>query len=153
MSKKIVEESIEIKASAHLVWQFFSDLTQWPKWNAGVTQAAWVSGEPWTKGAIFEFITFSGKRKSKISPTILQCNPDQTVTWLGKTITIKGRHTFRFEKAGINKTQVTTSEEFSGFLLPLLSRFISEKDIHETFSKSLANLKTQVETSKPSKST
>ncbi len=146
MGKLVIEESIVVETSALDVWQFFEDLKQWPQWNAGVIDAGWVSGNPWTKGSIFQFTTLSGKTKNKIQPTIIECHPAESVTWLGKTMGIKGLHTYKFEKTNETKTMVTSHEEFSGFLLPILKRMVSVRDIKETFAKSLLALKTQVET-------
>lgn len=123
----------------------FSDLTRWSEWNFGVTEALWVKGQPWVKGSIFKFVSTSGNRRSIIQPTILDCKPAEFVTWQGKTMTIKGQHTFMFEKNGTEQTKVTTKEEFSGALLPLISRFIKAEQIKETFNKTLIELKNSVE--------
>ncbi len=145
--KVVIEEKTLIEAAPLEVWSYFQDLKQWPEWNSDLTMAEWVSSEPWTKGTVFQFTTISGNRKSVLKPTLLECHAGKDVTWLGKTMTITGRHTFRFNEKDKAKTEVTNSEEFSGFLLPLVSRLINVEEIRETFAQALSALKTQVENS------
>ena len=145
MGKVVVEESIIVNASKEKVWQVFKDLGQWPEWNEGVVEAKWVSGEPWAKGSTFQFSAVTGKRKNTFNPIIIESNPESQVVWQGKLWSIKALHTYKFEQVDQTKTKVTTREEFSGALLSLGKKFVSEENIRETFVKSLAKLKEETE--------
>ncbi len=141
MGKVVVEESIVVNAPKAKVWQVFRDLEQWPKWNAGVVEAKWVLGEPWVKGSTFQFSAVTGKRKNTFNPIILEANLENRVVWLGKLWGVKALHTYRFEEINRTETKVTSREEFSGALLSLGKKLVSEDNIRETFTKSLTNLK------------
>ncbi|MEX1021213.1 MAG: SRPBCC family protein [Litorilinea sp.] len=63
-----IQEVLQIQTARASVWQRFADIGTWNEWNREVLDAWWVSGTPWTPGAIFvveHFTLFKARKQTR----------------------------------------------------------------------------------------
>ncbi|MCV7077170.1 SRPBCC family protein [Mycobacterium szulgai] len=75
----ITEDSIEIDAPPHLVWEVFSDVERWPEWTASVTALAAVDGPGLAVGKRF---AIKQPRMSKLVWQVTEIDPGSSWTWV-----------------------------------------------------------------------
>lgn len=77
-----VQDELYIHAASEAVWQKFSRLEDWPRWNSEVLSASWVQGEAWKEGSIFNIRHKSLMgMKTTTAAVIRMCLPANTVVW------------------------------------------------------------------------
>jgi uncharacterized membrane protein len=78
----ITESSIEIDATASLVWDVFSDVEHWPEWTASVTQLVGLDGPGIAVGKRFQI-------KQPKLPTLVwevtDVDPGASWTWVQRS--------------------------------------------------------------------
>ncbi|MCV7197335.1 SRPBCC family protein [Mycobacterium angelicum] len=75
----ITEDSIEIDAPPHLVWEVFSDVERWPEWTASVTALTAVDGPGLAAGKRF---AIKQPRMSKLVWKVTEIDPGSSWTWV-----------------------------------------------------------------------
>jgi hypothetical protein len=122
---KKLQAQIEIEATPETVWDTLMDFASYPQWNPFVTS---IKGEPTVGSELRATIDPPGGKKATFKPTVTAVEPNSYFEWLGK-LGLKGifdgRHQFRIEPSPSGST-FTQSEEFTGFLAPLLMRFLDK---------------------------
>ena len=119
----VVEESVEIAAPPEKVWKIFTEEQNWPNWNPVTKRASHLSGSRWRLGWQFELVLGNRPLPSlKVRPIVLEVNVPLLVRWFGAAPGLSAMHWFLFEKTETG-TRVTSYEEFTGMLTPLLRLF------------------------------
>ncbi len=137
---KAYESSARINASPERVWSVLSDGDRWASWESGVTRV---------EGRIAE----SAKLKifSEVSPgrafplKVVGYEPSRGMTFAGGMPLglFRGVRRYTLRPLSGEVTEFTMREEYSGPLLPLIWRSMS--DLQPSFDKFAAGLKQQVE--------
>jgi hypothetical protein len=77
-----VLDIVQIHAARPTVWQNFRAIESWPQWNQEVMHARWITGEPWSDGAIFHIThkTLFGLSK-ETSYIVRMCVPGRSAIY------------------------------------------------------------------------
>ena len=119
----VVEESVEIAAPPEKVWKIFTEEQNWPNWNPVTKRASHLSGSRWRLGWQFELVLRNRPFPSlKVRPIVLEVSVPLLVRWFEAAPGLSAMHWFLFEKTETG-TRVTSYEEFTGMLTPLLRLF------------------------------
>jgi len=121
----LIEEAILINADLAKIWKTFTDLTCWADWNTVATGAASVSGRL-EEGGTFTFCLRPFSVPITIEPKIEEVVPREKVVWSGGRFGITSRHEFLFQQV-TGGVLVTSREHFSGLLLLLGGKPLTEK--------------------------
>ena len=117
-----IHSDIEIKAPATRVWQLLTDFNRFPEWNPFIRRA---KGEV-KAGALLEVrIQPSGASGMTFKPTVLKCEPNHELRWLGRLLIpglFDGEHIFIIEAIDTDRVRFIQREVFTGLLVPLLLR-------------------------------
>ncbi len=118
----IIEEKIAIAAPLSRVWQVFSSLAAWDRWNSVCQDCCLLEGEEMAAGTCFSFKLRPYYLPIKIPLHITKCDPGREVVWEGQRFGVHGVHRFAFQEQG--DTVILTSTEKLGGPLFLLSRLL-----------------------------
>jgi uncharacterized protein YndB with AHSA1/START domain len=127
---------ITIHAPVEKVWALLTDVANWPKWHPDISETKMAG--PLEAGTAFSWTTGGTHIKSRIA--IVQ--PNEKFAWTGTAYWAKAIHVWKLERLSGDKTQVTTSESMSGFMLTL---FYSSKTLEQTDQRWLDRLKLAAE--------
>ena len=138
---KEIRSEIEIGGSAERVWSILADFQKYGEWNPFIYA---VSGEPRLGGKIrISVRTPSGKERN-YEPNITRFEVGRELGWVGKSLLLRGEHSFVLQPTSSESSRLSHSEVFSG----LLSNFFgknTEKDIAEGFKRMNEALKRRAE--------
>jgi hypothetical protein len=114
----IIKAETRIHAPLAVVWQVFSHLEDWKKWNTACNSCRFTQGDRLMQGACFTFVVKPIVFPVRVEPRIVSCEPMRRVVWEGQRLGIRAVHTWRFRESG--EVVVLESEEtFKGPLLIL----------------------------------
>jgi hypothetical protein len=139
---RTLDASVEIAAPPERVWELISDLPAYARWNPFIVRAG---GELAVGGRLHITIAAPGHRPVTFRPTVLELEPGQSVTWLGRTLLpglFDGHHTLSVT-ATEGGARFRTSEEVSGILVPLLGGIM--RDSQRGFELMAAAVKARAE--------
>lgn len=114
-----IKTTIDIYAPAASVWETLLDFDAYPEWNPFVTR---ISGTPAEGERLEVRIEPPGGRAMTFTPRVTAATPGERFEWLGKLFVpglLDGRHEFRLEPLGEDRTRLHHSESFSGLLVGL----------------------------------
>jgi hypothetical protein len=120
---EIVTE-IEIAAGAGDVWAVLTDFARYPEWNPFITR---ISGELREGARLEARMVPPGSGGMTFRPRVVALTPEAELRWLGSLGVpgiFDGEHAFRIQPAGPGRVRFIHSERFSGFLVPLLRRWL-----------------------------
>ena len=130
------QASETIRATPEEVWAVLGDVTRYPDWDSGVER---VEGElaPGAKLKVFSWASPGRAFPVKVA----DLEPGSRMTWRGGMPLglFKGVRTYRLEPLGAGETRFEMREQFSGPLLPLISR--SMPDLQPSFDQFARGLK------------
>lgn len=107
-----------LAASPEQVWNVFRDLERWPQWNVVCDRAQALEGGPWTPGFRFRMDLRMAGVPVTFTPTVIESDPPNSVTWSSTRLGITGTRTFTFEiQDGI--TVVTDRKVFESTIVPV----------------------------------
>jgi hypothetical protein len=143
----VVEDRIEVHASPEVLWTCFSDLGKWLHWFPALTDAEWLSRNPWTLGAQFRQTVRFGFPLGNVTliATISEISPAPYVAWESKMAGMEVMHGYRFD-ATASGTEVLSRHEFYGTLALLARLFFFTRRVHRIYRAALAGLKAYIET-------
>jgi hypothetical protein len=121
--KKLSTE-IEIEASPDRVWEILMDFEAYPAWNPFAVS---LVGDAEIGATLEVRLQPPGGKPMTFKPTVTKLEAGSYFEWLGKLGirgVFDGRHQFRIEPTS-SGTRLTQSEEFTGILVPLMSRFLN----------------------------
>jgi hypothetical protein len=97
MSVLRVRGELPLPVSPERAWEVFSRVEDWPRWDwMGSRDARWLSGEPWTLGAVIRV----GHRPFTFDGVITVADPPREVVWEAGGAGIQGHHSWRFVPHG-----------------------------------------------------
>lgn len=117
---KRLSATIDIEAKPGEVWGVLTDLETYEEWNPHIPDGR---GAPVIGETIELRMVAGGDRRMTMKPTVTEAIPGEAFEWLGHLGirgVFDGRHRFDLEPVS-GGTRLTQSEEFTGFLVPLLS--------------------------------
>ncbi len=136
--------SIEIDGAPEAVWTALMDFGAYPEWNPFILE---ISGDAVIDGQLNVRLQNPGGRAMTFTPTVTVADPPHRFSWMGK-LGVKGvfdgHHRFGIEPTANGSVVFTQSEEFSGFLVPILWGMVNSKT-RAGFESMNAALKERVE--------
>jgi hypothetical protein len=121
---KTLSTEIDIDAAPDTVWAVLMDFAAYPEWNPFVVSLA---GERRLGARLEASLQPAGGKAMRFRPVVTAFEDGRFFEWLGR-LGIKGlfdgRHQYRIEPSG-DRTKFIQSEQFTGILVPLLSRSLN----------------------------
>jgi hypothetical protein len=121
MSKELVS-SIDIDAPAEQVWKVLVDFPAFPSWNPFITSA---EGLLEVGGRLTLVMQPARGAAVKLRPTLVEMVEGHRLRWVGR-MGVRGlfdaEHLFVVETRGAAGSRLLQQEQFSGLLVPFLSR-------------------------------
>ena len=120
----ITEDSVEIDATAQLVWEVFSDVERWPEWTATVTSLIGLDGPALAIGRRFA-IKQPGMQKLVWRAT--EIDPGSSWTWVQRSpgVLVSARHDVIAQPGG--RTLVRQQLDQRGVLGAFVGRLMVKK--------------------------
>jgi uncharacterized membrane protein len=120
----ITEDSVEIDATAQLVWEVFSDVERWPEWTASVTSLIGLDGPALAVGRRFA-IKQPGMQKLVWRAT--EIDPGSSWTWVQRSpgVLVSARHDVIARPGG--RTLVRQQLDQRGVLGAFVGRLMVKK--------------------------
>jgi uncharacterized membrane protein len=120
----ITEDSVEIDASAQLVWEVFSDVQRWPEWTASVTSLVGKDGANLAVGKRF---SIKQPGMSKLVWKVTEIDHGSSWTWVQRSpgVLVTARHNVIAQPDG--RTLVRQQLEQRGVLGALVGRMMIKK--------------------------
>jgi hypothetical protein len=112
----LIEESISISADLNTVWDIFTDLTRWRRWNTALTDVS-ATMDRIAQGLKLSVNVRLFPIPIRTEVRIVEVVPRERVAWSSSKYGISSRHEFQFGEQGAF-VRVSSRETFSG--LPLL---------------------------------
>lgn len=134
-----IKTTIDIGASAEMVWRVLTHFSSYPKWNPFIRE---IHGKPEQGARLNVRVRLSKKRSHRFSPRVTKVIPAAELHWRGKWLLpglFDGEHAFIIIPNGVMGVKFIQREHFSGLLVPLMLPFIAKKteDAFERMNKAL----------------
>jgi hypothetical protein len=147
MGQLVVEKSLEVEASARVIWDRMMEVSEWPSWKPFIKKAGVAGGYKTISNG--SKITFSalvgGPVAIPLSAKVTEFSAPSRLAWEGGIPGVfHAVHSFDFKEVG-GKTVVTSREVFSGFLLGAVSLMVSEDDLLKLHEQWVQAIKKKVE--------
>ena len=120
----ITEDSVEIDAPPHLVWEVFSDVQRWPEWTESVTSLVGRDGSDLAVGKRF---AIKQPGMSKLVWKVTAIDPGSSWTWMQRSpgVLVSARHFVIGQPGG--STLVRQQLDQRGALGALVGRLMVKK--------------------------
>ena len=120
----ITEDSVEIDAPPHLVWEVFSDVQRWPEWTESVTSLVGRDGSDLAVGKRF---AIKQPGMSKLVWKVTEIDPGSSWTWAQRSpgVLVTARHWVTAQPGG--RTLVRQQLDQRGVLGALVGRLMAKK--------------------------
>lgn len=102
-------------APPETTWQVLADIGSWSDWNPDVTSVR-LEG-PLAPGTVFRWKAGGARIRSRIEAV----DPPTALTWSGRSLGLRARHTWRLTPTADGGTHVVTEESLSGLPARLFS--------------------------------
>ncbi|MCW2763145.1 MAG: hypothetical protein JWR85_3346 [Marmoricola sp.] len=123
---KSIQAVTEIAAPVETVWAELTAVASYAEWNPFITK---FDGEL-SVGARPEVqIAPPGARPMSFRPTITEVSQGERLEWIGRVLMpgiFDGRHSFRLEAIGDDRTRLTQTEQFSGLLVAVTGGMLAK---------------------------
>ncbi|MFZ0906301.1 MAG: SRPBCC family protein [Mycobacterium sp.] len=118
------EDSVEIDAPPHLVWEVFSDVERWPDWTASVTSLVGRDGPDLAVGKRF---AIKQPGMQKLMWRVTEIEPGSSWTWVQRSpgVLVTARHYVSAQPGG--RTLVRQQLDQRGALGALVGRLMVKK--------------------------
>ncbi len=120
----ITEDSVEIDAPAHVVWQVFSDVEHWPDWTESVTS---LTGHDGSDLAVGKQFSIKQPGMSKLVWKVTAIDSGSSWTWVQRSpgVKVSARHWVIPQPDG--RTLVRQQLEQRGAVGALVGRMMHKK--------------------------
>jgi len=120
----ITEDSLEIDAPPHLVWQVFTDVEHWPDWTPSVTSLVGRDGADLAVGRRF---AIKQPGMSKLVWKVTEIDPGSSWTWVQRSpgVQVTARHWVSAQSGG--GAVVRQQLEQRGIIGALVGRLMHKK--------------------------
>jgi hypothetical protein len=142
----VIEESILILSPIEKVWNIFTDLTCWSKWNTVLENLSSESPRI-AEGGGFRFCIRPFVIPVSFEPVIEEVVPGKKVTWRGEKFGITAVHEYIFQETE-QGVSVISRETFSGNTISLSGILFSMGRLKELTLTLLKDLKEAAESIK-----
>ena len=113
----ILHEAVVIHAPLETVWDVFSSVEHWKKWNPVCRECRLETGDAAMRaGACISFELRPLLIPMRIAPVVTTCEAGRRIIWSGSKWGIHARHTFNFEETA-DGVKLESIEAFSGPML------------------------------------
>lgn len=122
-----IKTTIDIGASAEMVWRVLTHFSSYPKWNPFIRE---VQGKLELGARLKVRMRLSKRQVMRFSPRVVKAIPAAELQWRGKFLfpgIFDGEHSFIIVPNGVNGVRFIQREQFSGLLAPILLPFIAKK--------------------------
>lgn len=112
---------IDIAAPPRKVWEVLTNFRAYPEWNPFITS---VRGKPRVGQKLEVVMSPPQSREMKFNPEVLRAEPFIELRWRGVLWfdwLFVGEHFFRLEEVDPNRTRLVHGEDFSGWLVKMVS--------------------------------
>jgi hypothetical protein len=119
---KKIQDIVDINSSSQQVWQILTDFNRYPEWNPFIKN---IQGELKEGAKLKVQMQPPGSKLVTLNPVILKIKPLEELRWKGQfgiPGLFSGEHIFNLKSIDDNKIQFAQSENFSGILVPFLSK-------------------------------
>lgn len=140
----LIKETILIKAPLETVWDVFTDIDNWDRWNTVCRECRFEDGAILKEGACISFELNPLIFSLRIAPVIETYEEGKTITWAGTKWGIHARHTFTFENFD-SGTSLESVEEFSGLMLWGAKLIGMPGRLHELARRMMSAIKAEAE--------
>jgi hypothetical protein len=76
-----ISAEIYIHVARGTVWQKFTQISDWPRWNSPIIAAHWADGELWQEGARFQWREQNRFAATTTTAVIRMVVPSDTTVW------------------------------------------------------------------------
>lgn len=122
-----IKTTIDIGASAEMVWRVLTNFSSYPKWNPFIRE---IHGKAEQGARLRVRMRLSKDKVHRFSPRITKVIPAAELHWRGRLMfpgLFDGEHSFIIVPNGVNGVRFIQREQFGGLLAPLLLPFIAKK--------------------------
>jgi hypothetical protein len=135
----IIEEAIAIHAPIEKVWNTFTDLTCWMKWNTVIRKVR-SGGHCLSKGENLTCCLYPFLFPITVKLRIEELIPHELIVWSARKKGLYARHEFLFEKKN-KRVLVTSREVFTGLLSKASGAFLPKKKMQALTIRFLKDLR------------
>ncbi len=124
---KHLKTEIEIQASPQQVWEVLTDFESYPEWNPMIRS---IKGELKMRNRLKVVIHAPKSKPMTIRPKVTSFKKHVRFSWMGHMFIIglfDGQHIFEIKDLEDGVCKLIHREEFSGILVPLMSKFLDTK--------------------------
>lgn len=117
---------IEIAAPPATVWAVLTDTKAYHEWNPFITT---LEGRLEEGAELTVVVSPPDSTDMRFHPLVVRCAQNEELRWRGKMIAnfvFAGEHFFQLKPVGDKCTRVVHGENFSGFLVKLLKRQLTQ---------------------------
>lgn len=136
-----ISAEIYIHVARGTAWQKFIQISEWPRWNASILAAHWLTGDSWQEGARFQWRQQNRFGVATTPAIIRMVVPGDTTVWESET----GRPIV--QSAHFNDTLggCTVQFRYTGHGLAVFANYLSQGSIQRRLEKNLLAFKQYVE--------
>lgn len=144
MSVTLQHESI-VHSSPEKVWERFSDVSSWKRFNPAISDVRWTKGEPWQIGSHLSMGLLQ-PRPMTVHSELAECKPPYFMRLRGKMMGVSADHSFEFTALPDGTTRMRTVQVLSGPATIFISDKI-KRMATETFVNWFDVLRREIESS------
>ena len=126
-----------INASVTAVWQVLTDFPSYAEWNPYIVSLSHLAQ---AEESFKMSVIMPNGQKSEVTPIMEIVQSPNNLQWRGRIVhdlVFVGHHQFVLEKVNEQTTRFIHKETFSGFLLPLLKKRVSNQAGFEAMNKAI----------------
>lgn len=116
----MMTESIQINATAEIVWNILTDVKSYAEWNPFFVE---MSGKFEPGSYVKVSAQPVGGKQTSFSPKILEVKKNELIKWRGRVLLpyiFDGYHSFIIKRISDDKVEFTQHEDFKGILVPFI---------------------------------
>ena len=140
----IIRAAIDIDAPRTVVWQVFTTLEDWGRWNTACHECRLIEGRQLEEGACLSFVVKPFIFPVRVMPRVTACDPGCEVVWEGGRWGVHAVHSWRFG-ARPEGTRLESTETFSGPLLPVARLLGVQRRLHDLTAHMLDQIRCRAE--------
>jgi uncharacterized protein YndB with AHSA1/START domain len=132
MPVTLQHESI-VQASPEKIWERFSDVSTWKRFNPAISDVRWTRGEPWQIGSQLS-MDLVQPRPITVHSELAEYRPPHFLRLRGKMMGVSADHTFEFSAQADGTTKMRTVQVLTGpatiFISDKIKRIATDNFIH-----------------------
>jgi len=138
-----MEYETTAQCSPEKIWERFSDVQSWKRWNPSIGGVRWVAGEPWKQGSRLAMDVVQ-PRPITLESEVLAVEAPRLLTLKGKAMGVTAEHTFSFEPQPDGTTRMRTWQVLTGAATMFISNQM-KKTATDVFAQWFEAMRTEAE--------